>query len=598
MAFSIRAIAAGSGAIAALLLLSACEAQSPPKPGESAEAAPEPPRREAPERLAQGTQLDTLAAAPKVAAQPQPGHARPTHPLPAPLPGPAPGFSGERYPEIPWQGFRDTRDDPLSTFSIDVDTAAYVHVRRLLQAGNLPPHDAVRIEEMLNYFSYDYATPRDPDQPFAVSATVLPNPWDSRTRLLHVGLQGYDIPGAERPPLNLVLLVDVSGSMQGHDRLDLAKRAFDRFLDRLSPRDRVAIASFSGAAEVVLEPTRVRRKARIRDALDSLQAGGSTAGRRGLDLAYELAEEDFGPERHSEDPERRVEEESVRRVILISDGDFNVGLSDPRGIRELIARKRQSGIYLTVLTVGDGNVNDAIAQSLAQAGNGQAAHLDSMLEARKVLSRELEANLLPIADDVKIQVEFNPARVESYRLIGYETRALRDRDFTDDRVDAGDVGSGHQVTALYEIVPAGSDWGRPRPLRYQSSHRSDPRDDGGTDDDGTDDAGARPITPSGEYAYVQLRYKEAGARSSREMAVAVTARDALDSLRRASDDQRFAVAVAAFGQILRRDIESRDYGYDEVLALAESARGEDRLGLRSEFLQLVRLAESLEESRW
>ena len=586
MTLQIRSASAAMPALLALFLLSACDADnnrrygSTVPSGETSDPAP----RQAGDIQAGEAAESTKSGPARVAAAPQAEPApdamtasapRHQHPI-----QPGVVFGGERYPEIPWQGFQEVRERPLSTFSIDVDTASYVHVRRILRAGSLPPPDAVRVEEMLNYFDYRYRAPREAGEPFALSATLLPNPWDERTRLLHVGLQGYDLPPTARPPVNLVLLVDVSGSMRGPDRLDLAKRAFSRFLNRLAPDDRVAIAAFAGSARKVLEPTRAERAERIRDALDSLEAGGGTAGRDGLEIAYEMAE------RHREDG-------AVSRVILISDGDFNVGTSDPEAMRRFIARKRQSGTYLSVLTVGGGNVNDHIAQALAQDGNGQAAHLDSMLEAMKVLGDELEANLLPIADDVKIQVEFNPALVESYRLIGYETRALRDRDFRDDRVDAGEVGSGHQVTALYEVVPVGADF-RPEPgLRYRHD-----------DDEPKAEDAVRELMPperlpehASEYAYVQLRYKRPGQDRGREMALAVTPRDSVERLSDAPQDLRFAIAVAAFGQILGDRLDRRDYGYESVAELADGARGRDPLGLRAEFLQLVRLAESLDDTR-
>ena len=475
--------------------------------------------------------------------------------------GPTITFQGERYPKARSRGFVDVDREPLSTFSVDVDTASYVHVRRHLRAGRLPAPDTVRVEEMVNYFDYDYAGPADRQHPFGVETAVLPTPWNPETRLLHVALQGTEVPADERPAANLVFLVDVSGSMEPRDRLGLAKQALAALLGRLRASDRVALVTFAGAAREVLPATPVARRSRIHNAIDGLGAGGGTGGEGGIELAYEVLERNFDPD-------------AINRVILISDGDFNIGRSDPASIRRLIETKRRNGIYLTVLTVGSGNVNDHIAQALAQAGNGQAGHLDSLVEARKVLDDELASNLVPIADDVKIQIEFNPAMVARYRLIGYETRALRSRDFADDRIDAGEVGSGHSVTALYEIELAGTTPGEP--LRYRQAASAAP-------------AAAR----TRELAFVKLRYKRPGETVSRRIQHPVEAAVAVDGLAEAATDLRFAVAVAAFGELLRREVDSRDLSYQTVMELARDGRGPDPLGLRGEFLQLVRQAESL-----
>lgn len=481
----------------------------------------------------------------------------------AAAPAPTVTFEGERYPEVRSQGFVSVDERPLSTFSVDVDTASYVHVRRLLRAGSLPPPDAVRVEEMINYFDYDYPGPTGVDRPFTVSASVLPNPWNSDTRLFHVAVQGYDLPRDDRPAANLVFLIDVSGSMEGRDRLDLAKQALVGLLDRLRASDRVAIVAFADAASEVLPVTAVAHRSRIKDAIDGLSAGGGTGGEGGIERAYRVLERGF-------------DADAINRVILISDGDFNIGTSDPAGLRRLIERKRRNGIYLTVLTVGSGNTNDHIAQALAQSGNGQAGHLDSLVEARKVLDDELVSNLVPIADDAKIQVEFNPAVVSAYRLIGYETRTLRSRDFANDRIDAGEIGSGHSVTALYEIELAGTAPGEP--LRYQQASRT---------------AEAGPAALAREFAFVKLRYKRPGETVSRRIEHPVEAGDQVEPLAQAPDELRFAVAVAAFGELLRRDIDPRDLSFEAVMDLARDSRGADPVGLRGEFLQLVRQAESL-----
>jgi Ca-activated chloride channel family protein len=368
------------------------------------------------------------------ACAPAPGqveYARTHYPVPATAPAsPAastPAYaprSREIYPAIRDNRAESTYYRPVSTFSIDVDTAAYANVRRYLKGGRLPSHDAVRTEELVNYFTYDYEAPGDPEAPFRVAAQIVPTPWNAGTRLLHIGVRGYDVPRGERPRANLVLLIDVSGSMEGADRLDLLKTAFRFLVDSLRPDDHVAIVTYSGSARVARLPTSGARKSLIISTIDSLTAGGSTAGEDGLRLAYRLAEQHF-------------DGQGINRVILASDGDFNVGESQPEALRRLIARKRESGVYLTVLTVGDDNLNEGIAQALAQSGNGQAAHLDSSLEAQKVLREQLTQTLVPIAKDVKIQLKFNPALVRNYRLLGYETRKLAQEDFANDRVDAG-----------------------------------------------------------------------------------------------------------------------------------------------------------------
>ncbi len=480
-------------------------------------------------------------------------------------------YGRERYPSLGHQGHRLVEQEPLSTFSVDVDTAAYAHVRRILKSRQMPPRDAVRIEEMVNYFDYDYPRPRGKEDPFAITATMLPNPWNSETQLLHVGLQGYTVPRRERPPVNLVFLIDVSGSMSGEDRLGLAKRSLKGLTRGLKNDDKIAIVTFSNGSRTVLDPTAVKERDRIAQAIDRLEAGGGTGGEKGLEHAYSVADHIFSSD-------------AVNRVILISDGDFNVGARDPAAMRKLITRKRKSGVYLTVLTVGGGNVNDHIAQALAQAGNGQAAHLDSLMEARKVLDDEVTSNLIPIAEDVKIQVEFNPEIVGAYRLIGYETRALNRRDFANDRVDAGDVGSGHSVTALYEITLVPHLARARMGYRYQLASR--------------DPDLKQMIEAEDEYAYVKLRYKEPGTRRSHELGQPVSRFEEVEVLEDAPEDVRFALAVAAFGQLLRGEIDSRSFNYDDVLDLAQSGRSSDPYGRRGEFLQLVRQAEGIAEGAW
>ncbi|MFM7709092.1 MAG: vWA domain-containing protein, partial [Gammaproteobacteria bacterium] len=440
----------------------------------------------------------------------------------------------ERYADLPPNPVQTVAEQPVSTFSVDVDTASYANVRRFLDRGELPPTDAVRIEEMLNYFRYDYARPGADGAPFAVHAELLPAPWKAGRQLLHIGLQGRSLPQGERPPLNLTLLVDVSGSMGSPDKLPLARKVLKEMLDRLYARDTLAMAVYAGAAGVVLPPTPGDRRGRILEALGSLEAGGSTAGGEGLRLAYDLARQGF-------------EKGKVNRVMILTDGDFNVGLTDPAQLEDVVARERDGGVYLSVLGFGGGNYNDALMQRLAQRGNGIAAYIDSVAEGRKVLGADFAGSMLPIADDVKVQVEFNPQRVREYRLVGYESRMLRREDFANDRVDAGDVGSGHSVTAIYEIVttdaPAAATFNEP--LRYPPA--------GGPSAGAGAAGGEQAKTKADEFAFVRVRYKPPGSAESRLIERPVTARDRRPTLDAASESARFAAAVAGYGLLLRRD---------------------------------------------
>jgi Ca-activated chloride channel family protein len=467
--------------------------------------------------------------------------------------GQAPGT--EEYAVIDESGFRDAATAPLSTFAIDVDAASYANVRRFLTRGMLPPPDAVRIEEMVNYFEYDYPNPRG-REPFAVVAEVAPAPWNPARRLVHVGIQGRRMDALELPPSNLVFLVDVSGSMQQPDKLPLVKRSLEMLVDELREEDRVALVVYAGAAGVVLEPTPGSDRARIRDAIQRLQAGGSTAGGEGLRLAYRLARESF----------RRG---ANNRVILATDGDFNVGVSSDAEMTRLVEEERGHGVFLTVLGFGMGNLKDAKMEALADHGNGNYAYVDGLAEARKVLVTEMGGTLVTLAKDVKVQVEFNPARVASYRLIGYENRALAAEDFNDDRKDAGELGAGHSVTALYEVVLAGADdpeaGSRVDPLRYQRRAAAG------------DEA---------DLLTVKLRYKEPQGETSRLVERRV--RDAGRGLEASSADFRFAAAVAGFGMLLRGSEHAGDASADGVLALARGAAGRDPHGYRAEFLELVR----------
>ncbi len=460
----------------------------------------------------------------------------------------------ERYEGKDVSPVHVVRSEPVSTFSVDVDTGAYANTRRFLAQGALAPKDAVRTEELINYFRYDYARPDSREAPFSVTTDVGVTPWNPETRLLRIGLRGYDLPRKARPPANLVFLIDVSGSMNSPDKLPLVKSALAGLAGELSPRDRVSIVVYAGAAGLVLEPT--GDEARIRAALERLSAGGSTAGGAGLQLAYQTARENFI-------------EGGVNRILLATDGDFNVGTSDTKALIELVERERDKGVTLTTLGFGTGNYNEAMMEQIADHGNGNYAYIDSALEARKVLGDQMSSTLFTIAKDVKIQVEFNPAQVSQYRLLGYENRALREEDFDNDRVDAGDIGAGHQVTALYEIVPAGaSGWIAPR--RYDDAQRG---------------PGA---SRGGELAFVKLRYKLPDGKASRLIERPVPAM-AMWTKQAPSPDFRFAAAVAAFGQVLRGDPLMKGYDYHQIADLA----GPQTDFWRQEFLRLVGVAGSL-----
>lgn len=463
----------------------------------------------------------------------------------------------ERYPNATANPIRQTATDPVSTFSIDVDTAAYANVRRFLKDGVRPPTDAVRVEELVNYFDYGYAPPRDRATPFSSYVALAPSPWSRERQILHIGIQGFDLPKGEQPPLNLVFLIDTSGSMWSEDRLPLAQKSLSLLIDQMRPQDRVAMVAYAGSAGAVLAPTDGRQKLKMRCALGALRSGGSTAGGQGLSLAYALAKENFDPK-------------AVNRVILVTDGDFNVGVADPAKLKDFVADKRKDGVYLSVFGFGRGNYNDTMMQALAQNGNGTAAYVDSLQEARKLFREDFSKSMFPIADDVKVQIEFNPAQVSEYRLIGYETRMLAREDFNNDQVDAGEVGAGASVTALYEITPAGAAPSAD-PLRY----------------------GRRPPAPSpaGELAFLKIRYKLPGEGRSRLMERPITRADAAPSLRAAPEATRWAVAVAGFGQKLKHDARVSDaFGWTEILDLAQAGRGPDPFGERAEFVQLVRAA--------
>ena len=470
----------------------------------------------------------------------------------APEAMPAPVENTEAYSNEAPNPVKVTAEEPVSTFSIDVDTASYAVVRSSLTGGYLPTPDQVRIEEMVNYFPYAYAAPEG-DAAFASTVSVMPTPWNPGTRLVTIGIQGALPAVTERPPLNLVFLIDTSGSMEDANKLPLLKQSLSLMLSELRPEDQVSIVTYAGSAGLVLPPVAAADRAAILASLDNLAAGGSTAGAEGLELAYQVAE---GMKADGE----------VTRILLATDGDFNVGIDDPEGLEAYVAKKRESGTYLSVLGFGRGNLDDAVMQALAQNGNGTAAYIDTLSEARKVLVDQLTGALFPIADDVKIQVEWNPATVAEYRLIGYETRSLRREDFNNDKVDAGEIGAGTQVTAIYEVTAPGSDALLNDPLRYGTAPA-----------EGT----------AGELGFLRLRWKAPGEDSSTLVETPITGQEA------ASTETRFAAAIAGFGQLLQGSVYLGDWGWDEAIALAGANRGEDAFGYRIEAVNLMRLAQSL-----
>ena len=463
-----------------------------------------------------------------------------------------------KFPDAKPNAVKVTAEDPVSTFSIDVDTASYGVVRDALNNGALPPPDAVRIEEMVNYFPYAYPGPKSRKRPFRASLAVYPTPWNANTEILHIGIKGFDLPRAKRPPANLVFLIDTSGSMHQPNKLPLLKRAFHLLVDQLGPKDRVAMVTYAGSVGVALEPTPGSEKAKIIAALDKLHARGSTAGGEGIRVAYQLAE-------------ASKIKGGVNRVLLATDGDFNVGITDPKALEGFVVGERDKGIALTCLGFGRDNYNDAMMQKLAQAGNGNAAFIDTLGEAHKVFVDQIAGTLFTIAKDVKLQIEFNPARIAEYRLIGYETRILNRTDFNNDKVDAGDIGSGHTVTALYEITPVGSKAAMSDPLRYGKKVKGDPK---------------------GELAFLKIRYKLPGETKSHLMTRPITDQDVVKRFARLPTDMRFAAAVAGAAQLLRKDPYIKDFDYDRAIKIAQNAKGKDAFGYRAEFVQLLRLAKS------
>jgi Ca-activated chloride channel family protein len=495
--------------------------------------------------------------------------APPPPPPPAPAMRQAPGYwmppykdvGRDKFTNFAENAFKIVRETPVSTFSIDVDTASYSWVRASLNQNVLPQPASVRTEEMVNYFTYDYAPPKTTAQPFSTNVAVFPSPWSAGRKLVRIGIKGYSVQRATRPRANLVFLIDTSGSMNSPNKLPLVQRSLNMLLDELDERDTVAIVTYAGHAGTALEPTPVSEKERIRAVINRLGAGGSTAGAEGIRQAYDLAKENYDPK-------------GVNRVILATDGDFNVGITDPGELKGYVERERGKGVFLSVLGFGMGNYNDALMQTLAQNGNGVAAYIDNVGEARKTLVAEASANLFTIAKDVKIQVEFNPAAVAEYRLIGYETRALNRDDFDNDKVDAGDVGSGQTVTALYEVVPVGGKRTMDD-LRYADST-----------------AVASGARRSSELGFVKIRYKLPKSDTSRLITTPIDGRFEVRSFEAAPRDARFATAVAGFAELLRGGRYTGSLSYDDVLRMANASRGPDEFGYRSEFVELVRAARS------
>lgn len=460
----------------------------------------------------------------------------------------------EQYENLADNPVHRVAETPVSTFSVDVDTGSYANVRRFLNQGSLPPEGAVRLEEMVNYFPYSYALPTD-GSPFGVTTEVAASPWNPHTQLLRIGIKASDRAVADLAPANLVFLVDVSGSMDRREGLPLVKSTLKVLVDQLRDQDRVSLVVYAGESRVVLEPTSGRDKAKIRSAIDQLTAGGPTAGASGIELAYQMARKGFI-------------DKGINRILLATDGDFNVGVSDFDSLKQMAVDQRKSGVSLTTLGFGVDNYNEHLMEQLADAGDGNYAYIDNLREARKVLVDQLSSTLSVVARDVKLQVEFNPARVSEYRLLGYENRALKREDFNNDKVDAGEIGAGHTVTALYEIVPKGEK-GWLEPLRYTREPKAEHN--------------------TGELAMVRVRYKPAAGGDSQ-----LIERPVSNVTTKASDDLRFSAAVAAFAQQLKGDGRyTGSMSLQDTAALARSARGDDPFGLRNEFVQLVELAQGL-----
>lgn len=507
----------------------------------------------APAELQRKSQVAGRAVMPSVAYAPMPMSAQ-ADALP-------PGYrdeSREQYQKLADNPVHAVAETPVSTFSIDVDTGSYANVRRFLNGGQLPPQSAVRLEELVNYFPYTYPLPSG-DAPFGIHTELAATPWNPQSRLLRIAIKASDLRIDELPPANLVFLVDVSGSMDRRDGLPMVQSTLKLLVEQLRAQDKVSLVVYAGSSSVVLEPTAGNEKVKIRAAIDQLTAGGSTAGESGIQLAYQQAQQGFI-------------DGGINRILLATDGDFNVGVSDFETLKQLAADKRKTGVFLTTLGFGTDNYNEQLMEQFADAGDGNYAYIDNLREARKVLVDQLSSTLATVARDVKIQVEFNPAQVSEYRLLGYENRALKREDFSNDKIDAGEIGAGHTVTALYEVVPVGGK-GWLEPLRYQTAAKTDRK--------------------AGELAWLRIRYKAPGQDVSKLLEQPIHT-SAAEAISQASEDLRFAAAVAAFAQQLKGEKYTGRFSLSDSAELARNAKGADRFGLRGEFVQLVELAQSLQ----
>jgi len=469
----------------------------------------------------------------------------------------------ENYNHFEDNGVQITKQNPVSTFSIDVDTGAYSNMRRMLNQGIMPAKDSIRVEELINYFSYQYALPDNKEQPFSINTEMAPSPWNNQAKLLHIGIQGFKAENKTLPASNLTFLIDVSGSMNSPSKLGLLKSSFKLMANNMRAQDRISIVAYAGAAGAVLEPTAGNEKAKIMQALDKLTAGGSTNGSAGIQLAYQLNEDNFI-------------KQGINRVIIATDGDFNVGTTNFEQLKELVERKRNKGIALTTLGFGRGNYNDHLMEQLADVGNGNYAYIDTLKEANKVLVNEMSSTLMTIAKDVKIQIEFNPNTVSQYRLIGYENRLLKTEDFNNDKIDAGEIGAGHTVTALYEIVLSGQK-GWVESLKYKNQHDQ--------------------ASYSDELATLKVRYKQPTSQTSQLLVKTIKTSEILADIQSSSINFKLATAVAGYGQLLRGGQMTQKFSYNDVAALIKATLADDEYGYRGEFLQLVSLAKSLRTSQ-
>ncbi|QNA87004.1 VWA domain-containing protein [Sphingomonas sp. So64.6b] len=552
--------AAGAGKAEDIVVTGVRRDGAPVAPAESQEdmaeyAAIAPPAPPPPPSLVASPQVMSKMLASRAYA--------PMNEMRSPMPPPYHDEGRDKFTATSQNPFKLVRGEPVSTFSIDVDTASYAFVRASLNRNTLPQPAAVRTEELVNYFPYDYASPRSAAEPFSTNVAVFPSPWSVGRKLVRIGIKGYAVQRATRPRANLVFLIDTSGSMNEPNKLPLVKQSLAMLLDQLDGDDRVAIVTYAGNAGTALEPTAASQKSKILAVIDGLGAGGGTAGGEGIRQAYNLAERNLDPR-------------GVNRVILATDGDFNIGITNRDELKGFVERERGKGVFLSVLGFGMGNYNDALMQALAQNGNGAAAYIDTITEARKTLVDEASSTLFPIAKDVKIQVEFNPATVAEYRLIGYETRMLNREDFDNDKVDAGDVGSGQTVTALYEIVPVGG----PRAigdLRYDTPAPIAERR-------------CAQCGLGSELGFVKIRYKLPKSDTSRLISTPIDRSREVRRFEDAPQDARFATSVAVFADLLRGGRYSGAMGYDDVLRIALASRGQDSFGYRSGFVQMVRAA--------